>query len=68
MARHPQTPDCAIRGCERAARSYGLCGEHVAVVPLEAKMKVRLEMMGEQLAAGQRAARKVQRLAREAIG
>ena len=31
--RNPATPDCAIRGCTRAAHKGRLCTKHYALVP-----------------------------------
>jgi hypothetical protein len=45
MARDPRTPDCAIKGCTRAADRSGLCGKHHKYVPHSMAMELSVAIM-----------------------
>ena len=42
MTRRPDTPDCSVKGCTRAAHKGLLCAKHYRYVPAGLKMETML--------------------------
>lgn len=49
MARDPRTPDCAVKGCTRAAYRLGLCRAHARLVPRELGVRCAVACLEAQM-------------------